>query len=253
MNNLIRLEETPKRIICLVPSLTELLFDLGLGERVVGITKFCIHPEEWFKTKTRVGGTKTVKHDIIEGLQPDLIIANKEENTKEDVELLQKKYNVYVSDIFDIKDAVEFIEQIGVITETQNKATELNKAINSEFNGVKDMFKSKSVAYFIWREPYMVAGSNNIIDHILEYIGLNNLVKIERYPAMEAQKLKEIKPDYIFLSSEPYPFKEKHFREFQEIFPESKILTVDGEMFSWYGSRLCYAPKYFKSLKEKLN
>ena len=253
MNNLIRLEETPKRIICLVPSLTELLYDLGLGDSVVGITKFCIHPESWFENKTRVGGTKTVKHDKIARIKPDLIIANKEENTKEDVELLQKDYNVYVSDIFDIKDAIEFITQIGIITKTENKATELNNVINTEFKGVKDLFKSKSIAYFIWRKPYMLAGSNNIINHILEHIGLTNLIKEERYPAMEETDLKEIKPDYIFLSSEPYPFKEKHIEEFQEIFPKSKIITVDGEMFSWYGSRLCYAPKYYKTLKTSLS
>src|ERR1700741_3198050 len=100
----ISIPQIPQRIISLVPSQTELLFDLGLDKEVVGITKFCVHPPEWFQTKTRVGGTKQLKIDLIKQLQPDLIIANKEENVKEQIEELEKHFPVWISDVNNLED-----------------------------------------------------------------------------------------------------------------------------------------------------
>ena len=130
----ISLADTPQRIISLVPSQTELLFDLGLDKEVTGITKFCIHPKEWLRTKTRVGGTKQLKMDIIHQLQPDLIIANKEENVKEQIEELQQHYPVWISDVNNLNHAHEMIQQIGSITNKQQQANKINSNIRENFS-----------------------------------------------------------------------------------------------------------------------
>ena len=115
MNRTIRLGATPRRIVSLVPSQTELLYDLGLEERVVGITKFCIHPKEWYRSKVRIGGTKNVNFDKVKTLRPDLIIGNKEENFKEDIEALEEIAPVWMSDIFTLDDSLEMINQLGSV------------------------------------------------------------------------------------------------------------------------------------------
>src|SRR5689334_18071707 len=117
----ISLNKTPRRIISLVPSQTELLYDLGLSDEVVGITKFCVHPEEWFRNKPRVGGTKQLNMDIIHHLQPDLVIANKEENVREQVEELASHYPVWVSDINNPDDAYWMMKELGSITGKINR------------------------------------------------------------------------------------------------------------------------------------
>src|SRR6185437_6810940 len=121
MGNKVVLNYPPRRIISLVPSQTELLYDLGLDGTVVGITKFCVHPNEWFRNKKRVGGTKTLHLNIIEELQPDLIIANKEENTREQIETLSTAYPVWVSNIQTISDGLDMIRKVG---ELVGKSTE---------------------------------------------------------------------------------------------------------------------------------
>ena len=125
----IHLPPIPQRIISLVPSQTELLYDLGLQDRVVGITKFCVHPNIWFRTKTRVGGTKQLHPKIINDLHPDLIIANKEENDKEQIEALSQKYPVWISDIKSLQDALCMIESIGQITATASAAQQIGTTI----------------------------------------------------------------------------------------------------------------------------
>lgn len=128
------LQQLPRRIVSLVPSQTELLYDLGLEEETVGITKFCIHPEAWFRSKARVGGTKNVDIDKVRALQPDLIIANKEENVKEQIEALADIAPVWVSDIQDLDDALDMIRSIGHITGRQEKAELIAKLIGHRFN-----------------------------------------------------------------------------------------------------------------------
>lgn len=255
LNRTIRLENYPKRIVSLVPSQTELLFDLGLENEVVGITKFCIHPYEWFRNKTRVGGTKKVNFKQIEKLQPDLIIANKEENTKEDIEQLAKIYPVWISDIYTLNDALSMIESIGKLTQTETKANSILLQIQNEFKTLAQINKSqKTVAYFIWNKPYMCAAKNTFINNILDYCGFKNVFShsTERYPVTSEQELKNLNPDLVFLSSEPFPFKQKHIDELQKILPKSNVQIVDGELFSWYGSRLMQGPKYFSQILKNL-
>ena len=247
------LTETPQRMVSLVPSQTELLYDLGLGDRVVGITKFCIHPNKWFNTKNRIGGTKNVNFEKIEALKPDLIIANKEENTKAEIEALQKLYCVYTSDIFKLEDNYKMMEDIGVLTKTENKALEIINQIQEDFNSLKPISNSKNkVLYLIWKNPYMSIGANTFINDIINRIGLNHVEIGNRYPELTENEIQELNPDYILLSSEPYPFKEKHLEELRILCPEAKIILVDGEMFSWYGSRLTKAKDYLVDLIEKL-
>lgn len=238
----------PQRIISLVPSQTELLFDLGLKNRIVGITKFCIHPADLCITKPKIGGTKNFNFKRIDQLKPDLIIGNKEENYKEGIERLQEKYKVWISDIFTLDDALQMIEDIGELTQTSTKASELSRQISSAFHALKP-FSRKKVAYLIWREPYMVVGNNTFIHDILTRCGFENVFStLSRYPVITEDMLAAAGPEYIFLSSEPYPFSEKHVAEFQQICPEAKIKIVDGELFSWYGSRLLQSASYLQKL-----
>lgn len=243
----------PQRIISIVPSQTELLFDLGLAEQIVGITKFCIHPADGVQSKAKIGGTKQLNIELIKSLRPDLIIANKEENDRSQVEELMQYFPVWISDINDLDEALHMINSVG---EMAGKAVEANKIIQSisaSFNALKPTVKQLSVAYMIWRKPYMAAGKDTYIDNMLSLCGLHNVIKETRYPELNARQLTELNPDVILLSSEPYPFKQKHIAEFKAILPQAKVLLVDGEMFSWYGSRLQYAVKYFTQIINMLD
>ncbi|HMQ00133.1 MAG TPA: helical backbone metal receptor [Cyclobacteriaceae bacterium] len=249
LGNQVILNKPPERIVSLVPSQTELLYDLGLDEKVIGITKFCVHPASWRKSKTIVGGTKRIRHDVMDELQPDLIIANKEENTKEDIELLQKKYPVWISDVISWQDALQMIKGIAEVTGKVQRAEELLKQIENAFADLPALPSAK-VLYLIWRGPWMAAAADTFIDIMLNKIGWQNVLKdYSRYPELTTEQIQSLKPDYILLSSEPYPFKEAHIKELKLICPQAQVLLVDGEMFSWYGSRLLQVPVYIKSLQ----
>jgi ABC-type Fe3+-hydroxamate transport system substrate-binding protein len=248
-------QNKPTRIISLVPSQTELLYDLGLRDEVIGITKFCIHPDEWFRRKQRVGGTKNLKIDLIKSLNPDLILANKEENLKEEIEILQNDFNVYVSDISTINEALQMIEDIGKLVHCQQKSIEIVNGIKAEVM-TQSRFEKKDkidALYLIWQNPYMVAGNDTFIHDMMLEAGFNNLVKQNRYPMMTLEEIKSINPTVIMLSSEPFPFADKHIIEWQMQLPNTKIILVDGELFSWYGSRMLKSFQYFRGLYEELS
>lgn len=241
------LKNSPKRIVSLVPSQTELLFDLGLRDEVVGITKFCVHPNEWFRTKQRIGGTKQLHIDKIRELEPDLIIANKEENNREDIEELEEEFPVWVSDVKTLEDARKLIKDIGNLVSQRENAVALLKEFDTQFQKLKSLGASdKRAIYLIWSNPNMVAGSDTFISSMLNAVGLENAIKEERYPELDSCDYET--PDLVLLSSEPFPFKEKHIEEFRQRFPEADVKIVDGEMFSWYGSRLLKAPDYLLNL-----
>jgi ABC-type Fe3+-hydroxamate transport system substrate-binding protein len=255
LNRKIGLPFPPKRIISLVPSQTELLYDIGLRDEVVGITDYCIHPDEWLKTKIHVGGTKKINLEKIKNLHPDLIIGNKEENDKEQIEELMKHYPVWMSDIYSLKDALDMVTRIGTLVGKNLEAVNLKLSIESQFNNISTLSSSPTQprsAYFIWRKPYLVAGNNTFINDMLIRCGFNNIFaknNYTRYPEISSEQLANAAPHIILLSSEPYPFKEKHIQEFQSICPNAKIMIVDGELFSWYGSRLLKVPAYFEKLR----
>ena len=242
----IQVQFPPKRIISLVPSQTELLFYLGLDDEVVGITKFCVHPKKQFKTKPRIGGTKTYHFDRIDALKPDLIIANKEENDQAQIEALAEKYPIWISDVKNLEDALMMIKRVGELVNKKIEADDLVIKIRQEFANLPARNNLQSAAYFVWREPYMVAGNDTFISHMMQQAGYQNVfANQERYPFIELDKLQSINPKVILLPSEPFPFKEKHIGDFQAICPNAEIKLVDGELFSWYGNRLLKAARMF--------
>ena len=247
------LNNIPHRIISLVPSQTELLAYLGLEKETIGITKFCVHPKEWFRTKTRIGGTKNADIEKIISLNPDFILCNKEENIKEQVDILSEKFQVYMSDVCTYDDALQMITDVGTLTGKADEAKDLNYLINAEFEQLSQGIKKIRTVYLIWIDPYMTIGGDTFISDMMEKAGFNNIYKErERYPVINISELKQLQPEVILLSSEPYPFKEKHIQEMQTFLPGVKILLTDGEMFSWYGSRMLYAPRYFKELRKQI-
>lgn len=256
LGRIISFSYPPKRIISLVPSQTELLFELGLDQEIVGLTKFCIHPIEKFATRIKVGGTKKLNIDLIRSLEPDLIIGNKEENQREQIEELMEEFPVWMSDISDLEGAKQTITQIGELVNREPESAYLNHLINSGFADLQTLAAQnnldKKVAYLIWRKPYMAAGKGTFIDDILMLNGLTNVFKMHRYPEVTLEQLALSKPDLVFLSSEPYPFTQKHLEEIENILPGVKVMLVDGEMFSWYGSRLVKAVQYLFQLQKEL-
>ncbi len=251
-------ENTPKRIVSLVPSQTELLYDMGLEENIVGITKFCVHPFHFKSVKTIVGGTKTVKYDKIKALLPDIIIANKEENTLEMVEELRKICPVWVTDVVSVEDNLQMVTDFGQLfdkrTEARHWADKINFAYQ-DFQAFIQNIPTKKVAYFIWANPYMVAGNHTFINEMLCLNHWENIYanREERYPEVIIQKMRiQGDPDYVFLSSEPFPFTDEHAFELGRYTHHAKTVFVDGEMFSWYGSRILKAFGYFRKLHERL-
>lgn len=251
-------ETTPRRIVSLVPSQTELLYDLGLEESIVGITKFCVHPFHFKSTKKIIGGTKKVHFEKIRLLQPDIIIANKEENTIEIVEELSKICPVWVTDIITLEDNLKMIEDFGMLfnkrTESQKWIDKINFAHKDFLDFIKDAQLQK-VAYFIWANPYMVAGNNTFINEMLKLNRFQNIYenRAERYPEIIIQKMRiQGDPDLVLLSSEPFPFTDEHAFELGRFTHHAKTVFVDGEMFSWYGSRVVKAFAYFKKLHKSI-
>lgn len=226
------------RIISLVPSLTELIIDLGLKDKLVGRSRFCIHPKDQVKDIPVIGGTKNPNLKKIRALKPDYIIANHEENRKEDVLALQKDFRVNVTKIDTIEEALSEIESIGEDLGCLKGSSDLIKEIHKQLSETQDC-DFIDTAYFIWRKPWMIAASDTYIDSVLKTYRLSNIFSDKtRYPEIELSELKKRNPKLILLSSEPYPFKEKHVDELNGLLPESKIQLIDGEWFSWYGSRM---------------
>lgn len=268
LGRIVAIENYPKRIISLVPSLTELLFDLGLDDNIIGITQYCIEPKNKVSTITKVGGTKKLNIDLIKQLSPDLIVASKEENEKDQILQLELLFPIWVADIIDFNSSLSAIKSLSEIT---NKVKEGEKIVeyslnvkskvNVEFSNSKLL--NKKVLYFIWRKPYMVVGRNTYINSILEILGFRNCAlelnvsrgtfnRSLRYLTITEGELKKMTPDFVFLSTEPYPFQEKHFPEFLDLFPNSQIIKVRGDIFSWYGSRFYKSLNYFLDFKQRL-
>ncbi len=255
LNRKVEVTEFPKRIISLVPSQTELLFDLGVGDNVVGITKYCIHPKNKIKKITKIGGTKDFDINKIIELNPDLIIANKEENYKEGIEELEKLFPVWISDISDLSSAFKMIIEVGNIVGAGDKIRKILCPLSREFTDFREsnaFLEKYKTLYFIWKDPFMIAGNDTFINDILNQTNLENSSISTRYPKIDEEKIKELNPRIVLLSSEPYPFKEKHIKEFAQLLPNAYIRIVDGELFSWYGSRLKYTIAYLKELQKDI-
>jgi ABC-type Fe3+-hydroxamate transport system substrate-binding protein len=251
----VQLLKRPERIVSLVPSQTELLVDLGVAERLVGRTRYCIHPKEQLASVVDVGGTKRVDLDKIHALHPDLIIAEKEENPREIVDALSSLAPIYVTDVVSISSAISMCRDIGQIVGLAHEAEALARQIEIAMTGVKNIApRPDRVLYLIWRKPWMAAGEGTFIHSCLNHMGFKNAASDSsaningRYPELNEGMITDLRPDRVFLSSEPFPFQEKHAEEIRELLPDARVEFVDGELFSWYGSRMLKMPPYWQSL-----
>jgi len=244
----------PQRIISLVPSITETLFELGLQEEIIGITNYCIHPSEKVKNITKIGGTKNPKIEIIKDLKPDLIIADKNENSKEKVESLTQIAPVYIIEVNNYEDALSMILKLGEVVDKKSQAVLIQKHIKQSFQNIKRLDFSKTVFFPIWKEPCMTINKDTYIHSMLNKIGLTNSFanKNTHYPKVSDKELEAINPDFIFLPSEPCHYTPEDAERCKTLFPNSKVMEVDGQMFAWYGSRLWKASSYFETLLHTL-
>ncbi len=247
------LPDNPSRIISLCPSQTETLFALGLGTCIVGRTRYCIHPADKVASIPVVGGTKKVDIDTVTALSPDLIIAEKEENTREDVEKLSTIAPVYVTKNESYQEALETIQRLGAITGKEAEAMQLVKSIEAAWHKIPPSQRPLRVLYLIWRKPYMAAGQPTFIDSLMRRLGWENIAAAlpGRYPVLENPSI--LDPEVVLLCTEPYPFKAQHIPEIQSIWPKAHIEIVRGDYFAWYGVRMIEAASYFAHLQEKLS
>lgn len=240
----------PQKIISLVPSQTELLFDLGLDNRIAGITRYCDKPHDKTIHKPVVGGTKDIDMEVIHKLAPDLIIGNKEENDWQQIMSLKKKYPVWLSDISSLEDSLLMIGQTGKITGCSKKAGSIVHAIRKGIAGIKRI-PSTNAAYLVWKDPWIAAGGSTLIHDLMSRCGLQNIfTSYSKYPRINHKQLEPA--SIILLSSEPFPFRETHVATMQKQFPAKKIILIDGAIFSWYGSRLRYFKYHWEELKKEI-
>ena len=249
MGRTVMVPAAPRRIVSLVPSQTEWLASLGLDDEVVGITRFCVHPRSWFLSKGRVGGTKDARTADILSLRPDLVLGNKEENTLAIVEALEPHVPVWMSEVENLEDAFSMMESTAALVKREEIARPLIERIR---NGFSTLHKGRPMRclYVIWRDPIMVAGKGTFISDLIHRMGWVNVAESEsgRYPEIPTDRIAELRPDIILLSSEPYPFREKHITDFRYLLPGCRVLLVDGELFTWYGSRLLHTFPYLREL-----
>ena len=233
------------RIISLCPSLTELVFDLGRGDDLVGRTKFCVHPAGRVERIESVGGTKNPKVARIMELAPDLVLLNEEENRREDAEALAAAgVRCHVSFPRDVDETARMVRDIGAVLERPAEAGRIAADIERRAARVRDGARQAPAvryAYLIWRNPWMVAGGDTFVTAILALAGGANVFadRPDRYPTVIPEELTAADPDVVLLSSEPFPFKERHAEELEAAtgLPRDRMQFVDGEYLSWHGSR----------------
>jgi len=246
----------PKRIISTVPSISETLGDLNLELEVLGVTRFCVHPSHWKKEKTIIGGTKRLDFTRISNLNPDLLIGIKEENVKPQVDEIAAKFPYWIGDVNSFNDNYRLISDLGALCNREDEAESILKNTKKVIESLKNGLKRKAkVLYFIWRGPYMLAGNNTYINSFLEELGFENAAKKlhGRYPKTDVEQIKLLDFDFILLSSEPFPFNQLHAQELKVNFPDKTILFVDGEIFSYYGSRVSKEKEYLSAFISEVN
>ncbi len=236
----------PQRIISLVPSLTETLVDLGVEDRIVGLTKFCIHPDHLRRERTRVGGTKGVRVDVILDLQPDLVIANIEENDAQDIMALEiAGVPCWVCNVRTVERAFRLLADLGELVGAAERGREMEAEARRIWESGRETAPSLDlrIAYAVWRNPWMWAGSDAYIQSVLRWWGWSPWPEDTRYPELDLDAVRQAGVDEVFLPSEPFPFKAAHKAECEGL--DARL--VDGEMFSWYGSRMLHVPRYIAS------
>jgi len=230
-----------QKLVSLCPSITETLVDFGLEEALVGITKFCIHPEDVVSGLNKVGGTKDPDLSAISNLDPDLIFMNAEENRKEDYEELNQEFMVDVSEPRVVEEVPALLRHFGKQTNRAKKAEQRAEELEEEIEALKSEAQDShfSYAYFIWRKPWMVVGADTYVSDLFSLAGGQNVFEqsSDRYPTIKLEDLKTLKPQYVFLADEPFPFQSQHLSEIREVAPESKAQLISGDDCCWHGVR----------------
>jgi ABC-type Fe3+-hydroxamate transport system substrate-binding protein len=233
------------RIVSLCPSLTELVFDLGIGDSLVGVTKFCVHPADGVRGVEKVGGTKTPKVGRIAEIAPDLVLLNEEENRVEDAEALRAAgLACHTSFPRTAIETAAMVRSIGEAVGRTDAADHIARAIEEAARRAREAsggMPSVRYAYLIWQEPLMSVNGDTFISDLLGLAGGENAFadRPKRYPVVEAEDLATARLDAVLLSTEPFPFQEKHIDGISRaagLAPEI-FHIVDGEMLSWHGSR----------------
>jgi ABC-type Fe3+-hydroxamate transport system substrate-binding protein len=238
---------TEARIVCLVPSITELLCNLGLAPQLVGRTGFCIHPWETVRTIPKVGGTKDVKLDRIRELAPTHVIVNIDENRRETADALREFVpNVVVTHPQDPRDNPPLYRQMGAVFGREAQAERLCAAFDEALDrAARPDLPPQDVLYLIWREPWMTVAPDTYISRTLALVNWRTLPPqtADRYPEIALEAFAG-RVQRVLLSSEPYHFHERHIAEVAELVPDVHVSLIDGEMTSWYGSRAIRGVQY---------
>jgi ABC-type Fe3+-hydroxamate transport system substrate-binding protein len=249
----------PRRIISLVPSLTETLFALGAGERVVGVTDYCTHPPEGIARITKVGGTKNPRLEKIRQLTPDLVILNEEENRREDfLWLAEHGLPLYVTAPRTVADGIAVIEKLGALIGRQDQSAPIVQAQRELYNRLAVEFTDRPrlrVFCPIWRKPWMSFNAGTYADDMLWRCGGENIfrTKPERYFVTTLEEAAALSPQVVLLPSEPYPFTLKHFVHLKPLAEtpagrSGHFYCIDGMALCWYGPRITDGLEQFSHL-----
>ena len=247
------------RIVSLCPSLTELVFDLGHGDELVGRTKFCVHPADKVGAVEKVGGTKNPKIDRIIELAPDLVLLNEEENRREDAEALRAAgVQCHVSFPHTALDTAQMVRSIAAAIDAKAQGERIARDIEARHDRVVKSAADRepvSYAYLIWREPWMTVNADTFVSALLGDVGGRNAFAsaAERYPAITPEDLTSASPDMVLLSTEPFPFQPTHADELARLtgIERDRFEIVDGEMLSWHGSRTPAGIDYAEQVVER--
>lgn len=241
------------RIACLVPSITELLCDLGLGAHLVARTGFCIHPRELLRTVPKVGGTKDVQLDRLRDLAPTHVVVNIDENPREVADALANFVpHVIVTHPKAPEDNLALYRLLGGIFSREAEAEGLCADFADAWTAARGPRAAQRVLYLVWRDPWMTVSPDTYISGTLARFNWHTEPRqaIDRYPRIDLADYRDA-VDRVLLSSEPYRFRERHIAEVEAALPGAKVSLIDGEMTSWYGSRairgLCYLDAYTRS------
>ncbi len=235
--------EQPQRIISLCPSVTYSLIKLGCRNQLAGRTRYCIHPKEEVAGIPVVGPVQGFSMDAVHALNPDLILAVKEENAKDEVLKLSEAYPVFVFDVKDVRQNADHLLKLGLLCGREEEAAEIVRS----FPDKAMPKKSVQSLYLIWKDPWMGVGANTYTGSVLSFFGLPQKAHFtEAYPKLSGQDFRGA--DLIMLSSEPFHFQEHHRKELQALYPDKNIILVEGEMFCWFGAWFANTESYLKSV-----
>ena len=256
----LRLGGPAKRIVSLVPSISESLIELGAGGTLVGITNYCVHPAAAVASIAKVGGTKGFAFDKIAALTPDLIIANKEENRKHHIDKLRESYPVFVTYPRTVGEAIDMVGDLGTLTGTVERAQAFAAAYQEIISrGPPGQHAAPlRTACLIWRDPWMAAGPGTYMSDLLETVGFQIVFTDDdgRYPETTLEAIIERTPQVIILPDEPYEFAEKDQKDVERVLVEkghrARVVLMDGSYLTWFGTRTLPGLRYLHGLRREL-